>query len=528
MMNSDPIAPPSLLRFLLAGIGFFLAFAALLWWQQSGQGSLFSYPLDESYIDLAVARSWAETGQPMIGSDLIPLQNNGLWRAVISIAVKNGMDLVGSPVLLSLLAGLLSISALLSLSRVVAVRAALIWWAVIAWALISPIIPVAFTGQPFAVATLLVMLALYAHAYGVRPDETPLPVAAALWIALAALFRIEFAALWLACGFHVLLLRLFRRVKTGYFTLLVRWLSGVVILAIVMCPVIWWNMRAIEVPWPVAPDAVLTLNAVERPGTIHTFAVLGMRAAFSSLWHGPLLGNGFLKLFAVAGVVLVLLDILRKRLDWAATTLLFGFLVPFAFAPFYPFFGEGALDALMIALTPLWLLLIGYTVVAVVRVIERIVDKAKLPLPRVLLTGVTAILIGGIPVLAGVRDQAVKWRAHRAAQGEMMEARAALSEELAAKASKQSALASDAPGWLLFEGYESVLDLQGRLQPVILNWAAGDGVHDADGLRNHLALRKIQYGVLWTHEDSSPAMLFDCPAEKSGPTVCDFNWRAVP
>lgn len=533
MTNSDPIpAPPrapSLLRFLLTGFGFFIAFAALLWWQQNGQDSLFSYPSDESYIDLAVARSWAETGLPMLGSDLVPLQNNGLWRAIISIAVKYGMDLAGSPTLLSLLAGLLSIPAFLSLSRVVAVRASLMWWAIIAWALMGPVIPDAFTGQPLTVGALLILCALFAHAYALRSDETPLPVAAALWIALAALFRIEFVALWLACGFHVLLLRILRRVNTGYVTLLIRWLTGVVIFAIVLCPIIWWNMRAIGVPWPPAPDTTLTLNAVEHPSAIHNFAVLGLSAAFSSIWHGPLLENALLKLFAVIGVVLVLVDILRKQLDWAATTLLFGFIVPFAFAPFYPFLGVSGLPALMTALTPLWLLLIGYTVVAVVRVVDRLVEKAQLPLPGKWVSVIVAVLIGVIPLFAGVRDQGSHWREHRAAQSEQMEARAALAKSLSAKVvSKETVLASDAPGWLLYEGYESALDLQGRLQPVLLDYVTASGVRDADGLRDYLAFRKVQYGVLWSHGDAALMRLFECPADELPPTICEFSWRADP
>lgn len=526
-MTTDDMAPPSvariLNRFAFAGVIALLAFAALLAWGQHRQDSLFQYPTDRPYADLAIARAWAEMGTPTVGTDRVPLQENGVWCTLLRVWDQANLIPAIGPVVLSLAFALFSIPALLSLVGSTSPRPALFWWAIVAWVLIGPVVPDAFSGQPLVLGTVFVSLALSAHMDGLSAERMPLPFSSALWLGLATLVRAEFSALWVAFAFHVLLLRLTRRIDTDALALLVRWLSGVLTLAIALAPILWWNTRALQVPWPPAPDAMLTLNAVDAVGTINAFAVVGFRAMTDAIWNGPLLANFIFRLFVIAGAITLLLDLVRKRLDTPATTLLLGLLVPFAFAPFYPFMGSAGLPFLSHALTPLWILLSGYAVVAALRGVDWLLNKAALPLPRSLLIAVAAALIGSMPLLAGLGEQARAWRAQRAAMLHASAAREKLNEELKSTAiTPATPLASDAAGWLLFQGYESVLDLSGRLQPVILGWVDQLEMRDEEGFRAYLAGRGISQAVFWTPPSHVFAGLIDCSPDDA-PIICDIK-----
>lgn len=522
--RADETFAPALARFVLAGWVALLLFVGLLAWGQYRRDALFNYPADQAYTDIAVARQWAQVGAPAAGVDRIPLPINSLWQALLSACSRTGVNLVAMPFILSLVIGLLSITAVLSFAGAIRPRASFLWWTVGAWPLIGPIALDGFTGQSFVLATVFSAFALCAHLNGLRPGDRALPLSAAFWLGLAVLLRVEFFALWLAFGIHALLLALARRVQTGFFAVLVRWINGAILMAIALCPVIWWNMRVLGVPWPPSANAALTLNAVGGSTAIASSVLSGLNLAASALWHGPLLGDAVVRIFVLAAIVVLLVDVFRKQLDWSATTLLLGLFLPFVFAPFYPFLGGDGLGYLCRAIAPLWLLLAGYAAMRAVDGVEFIFDRAKLPLPRSLVMGCAVFLLGAMPILAGLRDQIHGWRAYCAAQRAAIEMRSRLAARMESAVAATTPLASDAPGWLLYRGYTSVLDLQGRLQPVLLSWINGDALRDEAGLRAYLAQRGVQNAVFWESPNSALSPLFDCPpSAPDAPYLCHLK-----
>lgn len=524
--DASSIAPRAARLGMFAAMLVFVVYAVALAYGQRSGGRFALYPDDRAYVDLAVASRWAATGSPVMDGVRIPLQVDALWQALLAVGIRSGAPASLLPIGLSLAAGLLSLWRIQRLACAIGRNAIYAGWVLSAWVLIGPMSTDLISGQSFLLATAFAILGWETYLRGLSADRVALPLATAIWMALAALMRIEFIALWLTLGMHALLLSILRRIESTPGTVLVRWLNGLLVFAIALCPVIWWNVQALQVPWPPAPDAVLTLNAVSGLGTSVLSAVgSGFRIAAHALGNGSLIGNGFVRLFVAAGALCLLIDVARGRADIAATTVLAGLLVPLSFAPFYPFLGAESLGHLQRAVAPLWCLAAGYVVARVAAAVGQIGRQATRREHSVAWTAAAALLLGAIPILAGVRDQIVAHRLHRQAQQAAQTARLAF-QSGAQDVQAADVLASDAPGWLLFSGFSNVVDLSGRLDPILLTWMGGNSVRDPARLRAYLAQRKVRHAVFWRPPPSALADLFDCPPlAADGPWVCAFRSR---
>ncbi|MBW7909100.1 MAG: hypothetical protein H3C50_09325 [Kiritimatiellae bacterium] len=519
----------ALLPVALGGILALLAFVLVLAWGQHKANALFSYPTDNALLDIALADSWSAMGSPHAAAEPIPLQIHALWRALLTLSSPFFEPRIAVFVL-SLIAALLSIPAFLSLARAIFPRTHPMWWGLIAWVIISPIALDVFSGQPLALATTLALFAFAIHLKGLRPGDAPLPLRSAVLIGFASLIRIECFSLWLMLALHALALSGTRRIQTSVATVLIRTLNGVLVLAILLSPLIWWNMRVLGVPWPTAADAGLTLNSADS-STFIALMSAGAQVSLSALARSPLVGNGFIFVFIVAGILFLIIDLIRKKLDWSATTLLVPVLLPLAFLPFYPLLGGSALDLLCRTLIPLWLLLASYALAGVVRGVRWMLIRAESQWPRPLVLGTAGILVGAIPVLAGLRDQVTAWRAHGVAQTAVSSTRHALDEMLLqAGATKETPIATDVPGYFLHEGFTSILDLQGRLQPELLSWMDADSVSDPAGLREYLEHRGVTLAAFASPPIPALATVFNCPSDPTNraPRVCGFRMSAAP
>lgn len=523
----DPFSARGAALHFLIGALVLLAFA---WGTTLGmnRSQVLIFPSDRVYADLALARNLLEQGFLGAGAERLPAQSDALWRLVLVLAAKAGVPWIAAPPVAAFVLSLAGLAAVIALVRAIDPRAAWSAWACVAWGVMLPVAQDAFGGWSASAAAACAALGIAAHARGLGSDRTPLPLSAAWWIGLAALFRIELLALWIALGLHTVILALLRRVPVGVFTALIRMVNGGVVAAILLCPVIWWNVKTLSVPWPAIPDAATTLNAVGGASIGGAFAS-GFGGAAVAVLGGGGWDSGLLRLFILGGIAWLVADLARGRVGVSATTLLIGALVPPAFALLHPFLGAEALPYLQRAVQPLWMLSAGYFVVRAVDAVSNLIRNKAPQLPAAAVVFIAMALIGAMPVLAGMRDQVSALRRQRVARADAHEARAALAARLGPPEERAGGIASDEPGWLMFQRYPDVVDLGGRFQPILLNWISGGSVRDEAGLREYLASRNVRAAVIWREPRDRYGRVFECPvAADSGPIVCRLNPTAIP
>lgn len=513
---------------VLAGLASVLLFAWLSTFGMSNRGVMV-YAADRAYADLAIARNVLENGFIGAGGERFPAQHDSLWQLLLAGAARVGVPLIAAPQIVGLCVSLVGLIAVLVLIRASRPSAAWSWWTAAAWALNLPVVPDAFEGSSAFVAAAFGAMGIAASARGIAAGRSPLPLNAACWIAISALFRIELLALWIALGMLALLLSATQRIESGLLTVLVRWINGGLLAAIVLAPILWWNKLAIGVPWPPAPDAAMTANAIGAGASFGGAVGVGIANAMQTVFSGPMWSGSLTRLFVLGGSAWLVLDLARRRVDWSASILLVGALVPPAFAILYPVLGGEALPYLMRAAQPLWLLIAGYAMLRSAEAIRDIV-RAIVPAlsPKVIYIS-ALVLIGSIPVLAALREQVVVLRDQRAAKQRQLEIRAALAERLGEPVQTVGGIASDEPGWLLFQRYSGVTDLSGRLHPVVLNWIRGGRVSMGRELRDYLFRRDVRSAVIWRDPQDRFGALFECTRDADqGPWVCRFSPTAIP
>jgi hypothetical protein len=489
----------------------------------------FVYASDSVYADLAISRNLLEQGFLGVGEERLPAQRDALWQIALAAAARLGAPPAAAPVFTALLLSLAGLIATLSLVRAVYPRGAWAAWACAAWGLMLPAAADASGGLSTSVAASFATLGIAAHARGIGPSRTALPLSAAFWIGLAALFRIEMLAIWIALGLHTLILALLRRAPIGVVAALIRALNGGFVAAILLCPAIWWNMKTLSVPWPTMPDASMTLDAVGVASVGDAFT-RGLTKAAYAMVGGGVWGGGLIAVFIVGGIAWLLVDLARGRVGMSATTLLIGLLVPLPFAALHPFWGAEALPHIQRAVLPLWMLTAGYLAVRASETIAEAARRKTPQLPESTVFLAAMALIGAMPVLAGLRDQVAAVRRLRAARMEAHESRAALAERLGPPEHwRGGSIASDEPGWLMFRRYADVVDLGGRFHPVVLNWISGSGVRSEAGLRDYLVSRGVRTAVVWREPRDRFGRVFECPPGAGpGPAVCRVSPASIP
>lgn len=513
---------------VVAGAAILLLFAWLSTFGLS-HNRVLVYPADRAYADLAIARNVLESGFIGAGDERFPAQHDGLWQLLLAGAARAGVPLIAAPQIVGLLVSVIGLLAVLALVRAIQPHAAWSWWTAAAWALTLPVTLDAFEGSSAGAAAALATMGIAASARGIASGRSPLPLSAACWIAISALFRIELLALWIALGLLAVLLSITRRIETGLPTVLVRWINGGIAAAIVLAPILWWNKLAIGVPWPPAPDAAMTANAISAGASIGGALGIGFATGMQTVFGGPMWSSTLTRLFVLGGIAWLAVDLARRRVGWSASILFAGALVPPAFALLYPVLGGEALPYLMRATQPLWLLVAGYAVLRSAELIRDAIQKNAPALSPKAIFLSALVLIGAIPVLAGMREQVVALREQRAAKQRQHEVRAALAERLGQPAQAAGGIASDEPGWLLFQRYSNVADLSGRLHPVVLNWIRGGRVTGELELRGYLSKREVRSAVIWQDPKNRFGALFDCARDADeGPWVCRFTPSVIP
>lgn len=224
---------------------------------------------DTPYINQLFAESIAQSGVYGVAGSAKPVLREGLWRWMagwlshVTGAAPAKLFTVLSVACTLIMAGLL----LRSVSRWYPGQSALIWVTGVLVALSPPMTLWAVNGSSASLGAMLVAAAFLFHIAGVATNR-PLPLGAALCLGFAACIRLEFLAVWIAFMIHGIAVSVFTpRGVISTCATFIRGLSGLVVAAICVAPLVGWNVRVVGVPWPAFTDAPLTLDALSGTDT---------------------------------------------------------------------------------------------------------------------------------------------------------------------------------------------------------------------------------------------------------------------
>jgi hypothetical protein len=494
---------------------------------------------DDSYLNLVVAQHLLQHGSYGVGGERIPATQDTLWRLLIAGCDWLCDDLASAPYLLGALIGALLLAALLRLGRRVDTGIACAALAVLLLVLGTGLPRDAVSGMSTVLAMLLVTLAFGRHVRSFAGTNTPLALGSALALGLAALVRVEFAAIWLALALHaVLLCLLWRGSPRSALAVVIRTINGLLLIGIILAPVIWWNMRVIGVPWPRIAAAPLALDAMSGggasvPAQVAALAGEALRQGWGWMQaQAPLLQGSPERCFFWIGCGWLLADALRRPEARPLTGMLAVLLVPLVLAPLHPFVGTSSHFVLWRSLQPVEALLVAYGAWRLAQGIAAALARLAPTWPAGLRLAVPVLLIGALPVLNGVSRSVRMEVARRDLWRVALDERAQVKDALAATGAEGAVLVSDRPGWLLHSGHAgAVVDLSGQTTPQVLAFLDNAGAWDLDGLRRYVESRDAVAAVLWAPSAQQLAGALGGPSNPesaAGPLVCRLNSNGVP
>lgn len=274
-----------------------------------------SYLNDDSYAHLSVAWQVASDGGfCLVDGQRIPLTRDALWQVLLAGLICIFRNDQGMLFLLGALCAVATSLVVLRLARLMFPFPSFVVFSACA-VVVAPgfLLPV-LGGSSLILGMLLVTSATLLHIEALQGRRTVLPLAAALLIGLSACLRIESALWWLVFTLHAALYTFWAKGRFSLGEVLLKSLSGFMMIAVCLFPLVAWNVNFFSVPWPQIPEATLTANVWSQ---WHPAAVVqaGLKASAGAV--GPTFGtwsqlpylNSFVGWLALLFGALVLLSI---------------------------------------------------------------------------------------------------------------------------------------------------------------------------------------------------------------------------
>ena len=491
---------------------------------------------DRVYVDMAIAShlNTDSTYGPEPGV-AIPAVRDTLWRSLLAIGGGNGAVDARVPLSLAFLsAALLLVLVMLWHSGIPGPD----WRRGLAGLLLlcaSPLVSQALGGTSDLLAACLVLGATMLHVRGFATRQWPLPAGSAVLLGLAAWLRLECAFWWLLFSLHALMVA--RRGLEGNRRPLgwvwIRAANGALLIAILLAPLIAWNMRVIGVPWPQAPDllAIGVAGAHKAGGWAGDILREWVRG-YGLLHHsGPL---QFIPATVVffCGLASSAARVLRKEADGGLLLPAVAYVgLPVLYALAAPWIGREGGTLLFASASPLWLpaLIEGCWYLGRALVLQ--LRKAGVREDSWVNPTRVAGILAGVLALWGLRYAGGTLRTENFRLRDLEQGRILVRKELDQWKPKVRRIATDRPGWALYAGLR-VADIGAQVTPSLLAHIEADGSIPAARLVEFLKAFGVDSLLLW---EQSPAALGDPASAVSlrGPGVENvylgrFNRRAAP
>jgi hypothetical protein len=497
------------------------------------------YATDRAYVDLAISRGLLKEGCYCIARGTpAPMTIDVAWRyglAAMSWLIGNHKL---SPVVLGSFCAIFTLLALLRMARELKPSLVMVCAAGLLLALSPGFTLAALSGTSQAMATLLAVLACLIHVRALAADRSPLPTLAALCVGLAACIRIEFLLLWVVFSLHALALPFaYYRQRGGFAYTLLKCVSGLVVMAICLAPLIGWNMKIIGVPWPRVLGAPLSLDALSS-GAAASYGSLvaeAIKPAYASVFGASLLQALWARLLLAVGLVAIVVAAIRFRpMRGFAVFPLMAVLMPLLLACVQPVLGSAGLLVAGQALQPLWMLVAAYGLHVIAAGGEFALRKGGVARPLALrsvfaVPALLALCMAGLELSKAVADDLAVREQRQAAYGKV-------SQVLRSGVLKLGAVATDEPGWPAYIANLDVIDLHGEVSPFVLVHVGEDGRPDFPALAGYLREQKASALFLWTdafaplrqHTACEEPFPQEFLKDRPRPSICRFHWHAGP
>ena len=488
------------MKWLLSLLGVLVVLlAATLFVRQRMVGAV-AFQDDRVYVDLAVAShlNTARTFGPEAGQP-VPAVRDTLWRSLLAIGGGNGAVNPRVPLVLNFLsASALLVLVMLWQSGIPGPD----WRRGLAGLLLlcaSPLFSQALGGTSDLLAACLVMGAAMLQVRGFAPQGWPLPPGAAVLLGLAAWLRIECVLWWpLFVAQAYLVSALGGTGRRSPVWLLMRALNGFLLMAILVAPLVAWNMRVVGVPWPQAPDG-LALGAGTAPAAVSLVwdIVRQIPASFSALHANGPLHLVLARVVFWLGMVSSARRVFRREADGGLLLPAVAYVgLPVLHALLVPWIGREGGALLFVAASPLWLpsLIEGCWFIA--RTLVRSLRRAGVREDAWFTATRAAGVLAGVVILWGLRDAGSVLREENFRLRRTEATRQQVLQSLHGLSPKPQRVATDQPGWMLSCGFR-VVDLQAHLSPALLGVVAADGSLAPDSLAAFLSARGADAVLLW-------------------------------
>ena len=526
-------------RWLVPALVFCVALCAVVVEQKASGGGL-DFPADDAYRNLAVAQTLvAEHTYALQADAAIPAVRDVLWRTLVAaVGWATGSYLTAS-YLMGALLGLITLLLCLRLARLLFPFPPFILYSSVLLILSPGLLSGCVDGTSHALTTTLVTAAILLHVEGLIGHRSPLSVACLLMVGLLVLIRIEFAFLWLVFFLHALIISISeRREDDTTAFLILRSITGWLILALFLFPLMAWNLRVVRVPWPQAVGAPMTADAWADAGGGEMFgryaglALSGMKGAFGFMHHTPFLSGAFERILTWFGALFIVgLSIGRKDERPFSIVCLLMLLLPVFYGLAYPFSGWAPAPELFSTLGPLWVITAAFGIFRVPFLVEALYRKWKEGLPAATGFNIWWTVMGSLLVLVCLfrTSHALQDRMKRII-GEKAVRQAVAAAVRSLPASGQPVV-TDVPGWLAYAEQLRVIDLSGESTPEVLACLDRGGKLSADELRGLLDELRPGAAVVWNEENDVVFHAMDCRPLEYGsgagapqrPRLCAVN-----
>lgn len=416
---------------------------------------------------------------------------NTLWRILLACGAFFGFSVELWVLGLNVLVGVLILLVVVRFCRLLFPFPPYVLCSVFLLVLASGFIPQLFSGSSQPIAALIVSLLLLFHVEGIRGSKQLLSVAQAFLLGILIWFHVEFAALWVVLFVHAFCFKSqipegSRDESTGVL-LITRFFIGLLLMALFLLPMMVWNVRIADIPWPASVDAPLSFGMNDAfatgvqawinqiPGFIHAQYADWTDVSFLQHWF-------FRICFFLGASVLTGVAVWRRE-ERAYTVLVFLLLLlPPVLALFRPVLGAQGAHAVMQAFAPGLICLVAYGFFQLPLVLEKMQVDRKKRLPAPVGVDVVWIAAASLVMVFAVFSAIGQWSKFMHTHKEVQEDRMAVDRFVQAHSLDATPCISDIPGWVAWWYASDVYDLSGHATYQLLPCHAQGGGFDRNCL----------------------------------------------
>jgi len=474
----------------------------------------FPFAHDDVYRYMVLAETWHYDGvYGLSAQEPVPMVRDVLWIKCIALMLHFMETPANAAVALGVFAGALCVVLLVYLSRMIC-RTHVFSYIAPGMAVMFPgLVSASLSGQPTTLAFALLLALLIVHIKGAQGEAPLLSLRAAFLVAVLALIRIEFIALWIVLGLHAAVLASTGKgfkAEPGTATVLMwRWINGLWMTALFLMPLVSWNLKTIRVPWPRLPGVPLGgdswLELGVGPALSRYMELMGQAIGYgyAELLNTTFLSNPALLIFACIGVLAQGAWLFKKNTDISTVVLSFVLVLsPVACGIVQPFTGWNGIRVVLDVVALSSVVLVALAVVRAIFEIEawyekRIAEEVPWSLTLKIWWGV----MGGVAVLIAVVAMGADIRKQAKQVQHTEQVRELILEKIDERYADDETMVhvTDRPGWLRHALHHDVLDLSGEWSVPVLRWLDSQGRFDPDRMLSYMDEKPVGFFIIWNH-----------------------------